>query len=139
MKDRFFLDSNIIIYAKDSRYPDKLAIANKLIENGFAAETGRVSQQVLHEFYVTVTAKLKPGLGHNAAQKITTAFVAWRPLPLDYHLTARAFDIEASYRFSFWDSLIVAAALQQDCERLYSEDMQHGMVIEGLTIINPFL
>lgn len=73
------------------------------------------------------------------AQKIVIAFSPWHPLALDYQITFRAFDIQAKYHFSFWDSLILSAALLQNCDVLYSEDMSHKMIIDNLQILNPFL
>ena len=61
------------------------------------------------------------------------------PMPTDPRLLIQARDVENRYRISWWDSLIVAAAQLQDCATLLTEDLQHGQVIEGVRVVNPFL
>ena len=99
-----------------------------------------VSFQVVQETLNVLTRKLKPAMSREDAQRALQNVLAplWRVQPSPA-LYARALDLQERYKFSFYDSLIVAAALEANCTRLLSEDLQHGQRIEGLTIKNPFL
>ena len=99
---------------------------------------GRISAQVLNEYYVTVTAKLNPGLTTEEAREDLLAFSTWSPLPLTFELSQRAWDNRDRWGFSYWDSLIVAAAQTQGYEVLLTEDLQHGQELGGLRVVSPF-
>lgn len=133
-----FFDTSILVYARDSSDARKQQRAASLVQAAFEAGTGRVSQQVLHEFYVSVTQKLKPGLSREEARRSVLSLRGWDPLVLDQALMASAWRLQDRHSFPFWDALIVAAALACDCETLYSEDLLHGQKIGGLRISNPF-
>ncbi len=134
-----FVDTNIIAYARDSRMPDKQAIAESWLSVLARRREGRISSQVLIEFYAVAIHPQKLALPAAAAQADCRALLAWEPLPPDLALFDAAWSLQDRYGFSWWDALIVAAALRQECATLLSEDMQHGLVIdERLTILNPF-
>jgi predicted nucleic acid-binding protein len=101
-------------------------------------QTGRTSIQVLSEYYVTVTRKLKPGLKPDDAWDDVQALMAWEPQQIDRELLLAARDVERRYRLSWWDSMVVAAAQLQSCDVLLSEDLQDGLVAGTVTIRNPF-
>ncbi len=102
--------------------------------------SGRLSWQVLIEFYAVATHPRKLGLDVAAAQADVRALQAWAPIAPDAELMTNAWALQSRYDFSWWDAMIVAAALQAGCETLLSEDMQHGQVIDGgLKLINPFV
>ncbi len=140
MSDRFFLDTNIFIYTFDSGSPAKQRKARELIQKGLTSHKGVVSYQVVQEFFnVALRRFATPMKLSEAEQYLDTAF---RPM-LSIHSTATLFKealrIQADTGFSWYDSLIVAAAVQADCRTLFSEDLQHGRKIGSLAIANPFL
>jgi predicted nucleic acid-binding protein len=126
------------VYARDSSEPDKQRRAAQWMEELWRSRSGRISQQVLHEYYVTVTRKLNPGLSPAIARQDVRALLQWSPIPADGELLDRAWLIEDRYRLAFWDALIVAAAVAAGGRILLSEDMQEGAEIEGVLIVNPF-
>lgn len=133
-----FVDSNVLVYSRDRSESRKQERARSWLEGLWESRRGRVSAQVLEEFYVTVTRKLDPGLPAREARSDVRALGAWNPVSIDHSLLSAAWDIEDRYDFSFWDSLIVAAARRLDCGYLLTEDLQHGQELEGLQIVDPF-
>jgi predicted nucleic acid-binding protein len=139
MSGRFFLDTNIFVYSFDAKAPAKAKRSSLLIRQ--AADTGKgiVSYQVVQEFFnVAFRRFVQPMNVAEAEQYLITVF---RPL-LAIHsspaLYVEALRIGEKYHFSWYDSLIVAAALEAECSLLYSEDLQHGQKIEDLRIEDPF-
>jgi predicted nucleic acid-binding protein len=139
MSARFFLDTNIFAYAAHPATTHKAKVALGLIENGLDTGNGVVSYQVVQEFFNVAFRKFpQPMSAFEAEEYLNTVF---RPL-LAVHsspaLYVSALQIYGRYHFSWYDSLIVAAARQVDCSVLYTEDMQSGLVIDNLRIENPF-
>jgi predicted nucleic acid-binding protein len=139
MSDRFFLDTNIFAYAFDMKAPAKARRAGQLIRKAADSGEGVVSYQVVQEFFNLAFRRFShPMSVAEAEQFLITVF---RPL-LAVHsssaLYVEALRITGKYRLSWYDCLIVAAALQSQCSVLYSEDLQHGQKIEGLRIEDPF-
>lgn len=134
-----FLDSNVLIYLFDREDPHRRRIAEQLIEQAIKTGTGVISYQVVQETLNVVTQKIKPALTAGEAQEVLSAILAplWRVMPSPA-LYVRALDVKARYPYHFYDSLILAAALESGCRRVLSEDLQHGQQVEGLTIENPF-
>lgn len=139
MSDSVFVDTNVLVDARDSTEPDKQAMAAAWIEHLWRGRTGRVSFQVLLEYYVTVTAKLRPGLDPTAARADVRAFLAWKPLPAEPGRLEAAWQLQDRFGLSWWDAQIVAAAQQARCGVLLSEDLQHGQVFGDLVVRSPFL
>jgi len=133
-----FVDTNIFVYARDLAFAHKQSVAREWLERLWRDRTGRVSVQVLTEYYNTMTRKLRPRLLSEVAWEDVRALVAWRPHPMNVPILERGREIERRFSLSWWDSLIVAAAQIQDCTLLLSEDLQDGMSIGGVTILNPF-
>jgi predicted nucleic acid-binding protein len=135
-----FLDTNILVYALGPHDVEKSTIANLLLLEGIATRQGTISYQVVQEFLnlalgkfnMPITADTAAGYVHDVVGGLQV--IAWSLDLMESGLT-----IAARYRFSWYDSLIVAAALASGCETLYTEDLQHGQRIEGLTVVNPFL
>ena len=138
MNDRYFVDTNIIVYSKDLSEPEKQPIAIDWMSRLWHEKTGRISVQVLNEYYVTVTRKLDKGFTQKEAWKHIESFFAWQPLPLDDKLIRKARHIELRHQVSWWDALIVAAAMQTQCNIILTEDLQHGRKINQITIQDPF-
>ena len=139
MRAKCFVDTNILVYARDSSEPEKHARAEQWLATLWAHELGRISAQVMNEYYVTVTRKLKPGLTREQARADLRALAVWQPLEISTTLIESSWDIQDQYGYAWWDTLVIASALFLDCAYLLSEDMQHEQTIGNLTIINPFL
>ncbi len=134
----FFVDTNVLVYARDDTDPIKRDRARGVMGLLWESRSGRLSHQVLVEFYSTVTRKLKPGLPAEEARADVIELSQWGPIAPNRDLYAEAWRIEDRFGLSWWDSMIAAAARQAGCAILLSEDLQHGLVIDGLRIVNPF-
>ena len=134
-----FFDSNVLVYIFDDVSLEKQRIAHDLIRGAIASDTGAISYQVVQETLNVITSKLNPRIPQHEARHFLADILVplWRIMPSNA-LYERALSIQARYQFGFYDSLIVAAALDAGCTRLYTEDMQHGQQIENLAITNPF-
>jgi predicted nucleic acid-binding protein len=135
-----FIDTNVFIYHLDHSDPRKQAIAEGIVREALSLGTGCISLQVVHECMNTVLRKAEVALSPAQAETYLDAVLA--PLvrvPSTTAVVQRALDIQQRWRFGFYDSLIVAAALTAGCTRLLTEDLQHGQRIETLTVENPFL
>ena len=133
-----FVDTNVLVYARDASDSDKQATASAWMEHLWRRGSGRLSVQVLQEFYVTVTKKLDPGLSVDEAREDVRDLAAWRPVRIEEALLESAWHIEDRFGLTFWDSLIVAAAHAAACETLLTEDLQHDLEIDGLRVADPF-
>jgi predicted nucleic acid-binding protein len=139
MSGRFFLDTNIFVYTFDSSAPAKAERAMQLVREALAKRKGIVSYHVVQEFFNLALRRFShPMSVAEAEQYLSTVF---RPL-LAVHSTPalyiEALQLNGRHRLSWYDSLIVAAAVEGQCQVLYSEDLQHGRKIESLRIENPF-
>jgi predicted nucleic acid-binding protein len=132
-----FVDTNVLIYALDSTEPKKQQAAKAWRTNLWDSQTGRVSFQVLQEFYAQVTRKWP--LFRDLARAEVRDLLTWGPVPVDAALLQRSWDVQDRYQLSFWDSLIVAAAKSASCRFLLTEDLQSGQDLDGLLVVNPFL
>ncbi len=134
-----FIDTNVFIYQLDTRDPRKHAIAERIVSEALASENACISFQVVQECLNTALRKAEITLDGAATRAYLDTVLA--PL-LRVHssigLYRRALDLQQRWKFSFYDSLIVAAALESGCKRLLSEDLQHGQRIESLKTENPF-
>lgn len=139
MSVKYFVDTNILIYARDSSEPEKQSAAVHWLANLWETSSGRISAQVMNEYYVTVTQKLKPGLSKEQARSDLRALAVWQPLEISSTLIESAWDIQDQYGYSWWDTLILSSALFLDCRYLLSEDMQHEQKVGNLTIVNPLI
>jgi len=135
-----FLDTNILIYRQDPGDIDKRQRARDWIASLALSRRGRLSWQVLIEYNAVATRKLAAhGYSTHNLRLDIRDYTAWLPLSPDLTLFESAWSTADRYGFSWWDALIVAAALRQECTLLLSEDLQHNLVVDNrLTIINPF-
>ncbi len=133
-----FVDTNILIYAHDRRDTVKQRAAQAWLTRCWRERSGRISVQVLNEFYVNVVRIMGERFKAQARSEIHHLLV-WQPWPIDSTTLETAWSVADEASISHWDSLIVAAAIHQGCDLLLSEDMQHARVIEGVRIVNPFL
>lgn len=137
--ERWFFDTNILVYLFDAKTPEKQATARSLWDRACREAEPVLSTQVLQEFFVTVTKTVKQGLPISIARDAILEFthiseVVPVTLPVIVSATQR---VEAS-GFSFWDSLIVESAIDCGARRLWTEDLQDGQSFGELTIVNPF-
>jgi predicted nucleic acid-binding protein len=133
-----FVDTDVLLYARDAGEPGKQPRAAEWLGYLWREQLGRTSTQVLCEYYVNLTRRLDPGLAPDEAWDDVQALLSWRPQPIDQDTLLRGREIEMRYRLSWWDSLIVAAAQLQGCAILLTEDLQDGAVLGGVTVRNPF-
>ena len=122
-----FVDTNVLVYARDTSHPTKQGRAADWIAALWELGEGRVSLQVLQEYYVTTTRKLKPGLDPEEARADVLDLSAWSPVAPDLQMLAAAWSAEERFGLSFWDALIVAAAQVARCNVLLTEDLRHDM------------
>jgi predicted nucleic acid-binding protein len=139
MTDRFFVDTNVLIYAHDLDAGLKHDRAALIVADLWEKENGIVSVQVLQEFYVNVTRKIARPMTPAAARGIIRNYLAWRVEPNEPSAVLLASEIAERNLLSFWDALIVTSAARAGADRILSEDLNHGQVIEGIRIENPFL
>lgn len=133
-----FVDSNVLVYARDASEGTKHERAIEWLTHLWTTHSGRLSFQVLHEFYVTVTRKLDPGLTSDEARADVRSLLAWRPIGAEAHVLEGAWDVEDRFGLSFWDAMIVSAAKAAGCQRLLTEDLRDGQEIDGLQVASPF-
>jgi len=138
MTGKTFVDSNILIYAHDLDAGPKQQRAAEHLTALWNARTGRLNTQVLQEFYINVTRKIEAPLSGSAAREVVRLYSAWVESWITPVTVLRASEIGEVWHLSFWDSMIVAAAEQDQAARLLSEDLNHGQVIAGVQIVNPF-
>lgn len=135
-----FVDTNVLIYAEDGAEADKQHSALDWIERLWRARSGRLSTQVLNEFYVNVTRKLKPAMPQGDARARVRRYAAgWNPWQIDHATVETAWAMEARHGLQYWDCLVLAAAQHSGCTLVLSEDMQHEGRYGAVQVINPFL
>jgi predicted nucleic acid-binding protein len=139
MKDKIFLDTNVIVYAHDRSSGKKNTIAMEIMEYLWERKKGVISVQVMQEFYVCVTTKILKPLPLKIAREILEYLLNWDLIINDEYITIKAINLQEKYRFSFWDSLIVQSAIQSQAYTLFSEDLSDGQIIKNVKIVNPFV
>ena len=140
MNGRFFLDTNVFVYSLDKQSPKKAEIARRLIRSGVDSEKGIVSYQVVQEFFHVALRKFAAPMPIPDCEQYLA--IAFRPMLAVYFsalLCGEALRIHGQHGVPWFDALIVAAALEAECDALYSEDLQHGRTFGKLKIQNPFI
>ena len=137
-EDKFFVDTNVFIYAYDIPAGKKHETAKGIVIDLWERGQGMLSLQVLQEFFVNITKKVSKPLEIRMAKEIVRDLLKWDIVMIDGESVLEGIDIHSRYQFSFWDSMIVHAALKGGASVLLSEDFEDGRIIEGLTIKNPF-
>ena len=132
-----FVDSNVFLYALDNADTEKQKAALKWRAELWKSRRGRVSFQVLGEFYVNAI-RILPTARDEARAEVRD-LLAWRPVVTDVKLLEQGWKIQDRYQFSYWDALIVAAAKTSSCGYLLTEDLQAGQNVDGVEVVNPFL
>jgi predicted nucleic acid-binding protein len=134
-----FVDANILVYAEDLDAGSKHTIARDLVTDLWRSGEGVLSVQVLQEFFVTVTRKMPRPLDSERAFAIVEQYLTWRVVENTGDLLLAGIRLATALKVSFWDALILQAAQAERCERVLTEDLNHGQKVGELTIINPFL
>jgi len=140
MSDRFFLDTNIFAYMFDLTAPSKAQASERLIRMGIRTRKGVISYQVVQEFFSLAFRKFPRIMP--AGEAYTYFISPLRPLlkvPFSQALLFQAISLREKHSVPWYDSLILAAAIESECKILYSEDFQHGRKVEGVKIVNPFV
>jgi predicted nucleic acid-binding protein len=133
-----FVDTNLLVYAFDASAGHRHAAARQLIERLWDTETGRLSVQVLQEFFVAITRKVAAPLSVQDAAHRIREFSTWKVFTPTADDVLDAIALHKSANLNFWDAMIVHAAVESRCDVLWTEDLSDGQVIRGVRIQNPF-
>ena len=133
-----FVDTNVLIYCRDASEAEKQQRAMEWMRYLWTTRGGRLSFQVLQEFYAVVTGKLDPGLEPEIARADVRALLAWGPTRIDVVLIEGAWSLQDRHGLSWWDALIVSAAQLASCGYLLSEDLQPGQKFGNVVVVDPF-
>lgn len=136
MSGRFFLDTNILVYADDLDAGEKRERARRILREALSSHAGVVSTQVLQEFFVIATRKL--GVDAAIARRKVELLSRLDLVLVRLDLILGAIDLHRLHQLSFWDALVVKCASAAGCSRLIAEDLQHGQVLDGVRIEDPF-
>jgi predicted nucleic acid-binding protein len=139
MSDRYFVDTNILMYAHDASAGEKHERAKALVEELWRDRTGVVSTQVLQELAVNLRKTARRPLDAGATRDIVADYLAWQVIVNGGESILEAIDLETRYQISFWDALVVHAAHMSGAEVLYSEDLSNGQTYGSVRVVNPFL
>jgi len=134
-----FVDTNVLVYAEDRDAGSKHTIARELVTDLWHSGEGVLSIQVLQEFFVNVTRKVSRPLALEDAFAIVEQYLTWRVVENTGDLLLGGIRLASTLKISFWDALMVQAARVANCDRLWTEDLNHGQRIGDLVIVNPFL
>lgn len=134
---KVFLDTNVLVYQVDKRYPEKQRASRAVAREAALRGEAVLSTQVLQEFYVVATTKLK--IAPALAKAIMTRLTNMEVVTVTTELISQAADLSMQGQVSFWDALIVASAASANCERLFTEDLSDGQTISGVRVSNPYL
>ena len=133
-----FVDTNVLVYAEDRDAKAKHDVARDLIVELWDDRNGVLSVQVLQEFYVNVTRKLKKPLTNAKALEVVEEYLTWTIVENTGKLLTNAIELQQRAHLSFWDAMVVQAAIEAGCDKLYSEDLNVGQRFGSLVVVNPF-
>jgi predicted nucleic acid-binding protein len=137
MSDRYFVDTNILIYAHDADAGAKHERARTLLQELWRTRSGVVSTQILQELVVNLRRKTRQPPGAKATRDIITDYLSWHVVVNDGDSILEALAVEERYQISFWDALMIQAARASGAEVLYSEDLSDGQFYGSVRVINP--
>lgn len=138
MSGRWFLDTNVLVYAFDVDEPEKRAWARALLGSQDSSRFV-ISAQVLGEFWVTVTRQLRTPMPPSAARSAVAECARMPVVATDLSLLQAAIDTATSAQLSYWDALIIEGAVVGGCDRVLTEDLDTGATIRGVEIVDPFV
>jgi len=134
-----FVDTNVLLYSEDRADPAKHRTARERLRALWLRRNGRLSVQVLNEFYANATRKLRPAMPAGDARAEVRRYQRWNPCPIDHATVESAWSIESRFGLAYADALIVAAAKAQGCELLLSLELPHQSQYDSVQILNPLL
>ena len=137
MSDRYFVDTNILMYAHDTSAGEKHERAKALVEELWRDRTGVVSTQVLQELRSICAGRPRRPLDAKATRDIVADYLTWQVVVNGGESILEALDLEARYQISFWDALVVQAAQASGAEILYSEDLSDGQTYGSVRVVDP--
>jgi predicted nucleic acid-binding protein len=138
MSDKYFVDTNVLMYAHDTSAGAKHERAKTLLAELWRDRTGVVSTQVLQELAVNLRRKAGRPLDAKATRDIVTDYLTWQVVVNSGESILEALDLEAQHQVSFWDALVLQAAQASGAEILYSEDLSDGQAYGSVRVVNPF-
>jgi len=133
-----FVDTNILVYAEDRDAKGKHEVARDLIVELWNSREGVLSVQVLQEFYVTVTRKLKKPMSAARALDVVREYLSWPVIENTGALLVDAVGLQQKAQLSFWDAMVVQAAINGGCDKLYTEELNAGQRLGSVLVVNPF-
>jgi predicted nucleic acid-binding protein len=138
MSDKYFVDTNILMYAHDTAAGDKHTRAKSLVEQLWDSRSGVLSTQVLQELAVNLRRKAKKPLDSKATREVVSDYLAWKIVVNGAGSVLDALEIEARFHVSFWDALVIQAAQAGGADVLYTEDLSDGQRYGAVEVKNPF-
>ena len=139
MRDRVFVDTNLLVYAYDRSEPEKQRQASRILDRLALAGMGVIDTQIMAEFFVAVTRKISAPLSvAEAYQRIQNYIRSWPVLGISEMVVLEAVRGVRDHQFSFWDAQVWAAARLNQIPVVFSEDFNTGSIIEGISFVNPF-
>jgi len=135
---KVFVDTNVIVYAYDKSAGDKHRVAVNIMKDLWQSGLGTISTQILQEFFVTLTKKIPAPLDISVVRETIRRLSRWDVVLVDVDTIISATELQERYKYSFWDSLIIASAIAGGAKTILSEDLSEGQTIQGVTIKNPF-
>jgi len=136
MTSKIFIDTNVLVYALDKAEPEKQKKARELLRKTESDRLGVISTQVLKEYYVVATQKMK--VEPELAKRIISSLSKFEVVVINQPIIEKAIDISISNKITFWDALIVSSAAAARCRIIWTEDLNHGQSINKIKIENPF-
>ena len=139
MPQRSFVDTNVLVYAHDRGAGTKHALARDLVARLWDERIGVISTQVIQELFVNLRRKASRPVSHADTRLLINDYLTWKVVVNDGDAILQALDLEERYQLSFWDALIIAAAISAGGSTLYSEDLSHGQLFGEVRVANPFV
>ena len=137
--NRVFVDTPVLLHSEDSADPIRQRQAIAWLDALWTRRCGRLSTQVLNDFYDQATRRLQPAMPAGDARAEVRRYQRWQPWLIDHATVEAAWSIESRFNLAYADALVVAAAQQQGCTWLLSPDLPHQLSIDGVGLLNPFL
>jgi len=137
MSDKYFVDTNILIYAHNADAGAKHERARSLVEELWRTRSGVLSTQVLQELAVNLRRKMGQSLGAKATRDIITDYLSWHVFVNNSASILEALEVAERYQISFWDALVIQAARVSGAQVLYSEDLSDGQMYGSVRVVNP--
>jgi len=138
MTNAVFVDTALLLCSEDGAEPQKQALAIAWLTVLWQRRLGRLSTQVLDEFYVDATRRIRPAMPAGDARAEVRRYQRWQPWAIDHATVESAWSVESRFQLGYRDALIVAAAQAQRCRFLLSELVPHGQWLDSVQVLNPF-